>query len=292
MTRPSGRAQIRNPQAESGNRLRYSRLLIPKKASDDALLAILSLHGPLGFELAGRDLVAYFRGSEAARGASDALRSRRIRHELTTDILETDPLELWRAASRPFPLGRRFWVDPGDPGGAAAPSDRIALSLPASRAFGTGGHESTRLALLALEEEDLDEKTVLDVGTGSGILALAAAALGARSSVGLDLDADAIFVARDNLRRHPFGKKVSLYAGPLAACAGRFDVVVANMLAEEILPEAGALLARAGKAGRVLLSGLTRESEPAVLDRVRTGKWKLAGRRTEKEWVCLSLTRG
>ena len=266
--------------------------MIPKKASDDALLAILSLHGPLGFELAGRDLVAFFRRSEAARRASDALRSRRIRHELTTDIVEPDSLELWRAASRPFLVGRRFWVDPGDPGGAAPPPDRIALFLPASRAFGTGGHESTRLALLALEEEALEGKTLLDVGTGSGILALAAAALGARRGVGLDLDADAIFVARENLGRHSFGKSVSLYAGPLAACAGRFDVVVANMLAKEILPEAGALLARAGKAGRVLLSGLTRESEPVVLDRVRAGKWKLAGRRTEKEWVCLSLTRG
>jgi ribosomal protein L11 methyltransferase len=273
-------------------RARFSRLLVPRKASDDALLGILSLHGPLGFEIAGKDLVAFFRGSEAARDASDALRSRRVRHELTTDILETDPLEAWRAASRPFPVGRRFWIDPGDPGGPAPPSDRIALFVPASRAFGTGGHESTRLALLALEEEDLDGKTLLDVGTGSGILALAAAALGARRSVGLDLDAEAIFVARENLGRHAFGGRVGLYAGPLGACAGRFDAVVANMLAEEILPEAGALLARAGRLGRVVLSGLTRESEPAVLERVRTGKWKLAGRRTEKEWVCLTLTRG
>ena len=273
-------------------RARFSRLLVPRKAGDDALLGLLSLHDPLGFEIAGKDLVAFFRGSAAARDASDTLRSRRVRHELTTDILETDPLEAWRAASRPFPVGRRFWIDPGDSGSAAPPPDRIALFLPASLAFGTGGHESTRLALLALEEEALDGKTLLDVGTGSGILALAAAALGARRSVGLDLDADAILVARENLGRHAFGERVALYAGPLAACAGRFDVVVANMLAEEILPEAGAILARAGKAGRVLLSGLTRDSEPVVLHRVRTGKWKLAGRRTEKEWVCLSLTRG
>ena len=266
--------------------------MIPRKGSDEALLAILSLHDPLGFEIEGRDLVAFFRGSDAARGASDALRSRRVPHELTTDIVETDPLEAWRAASRPFPIGRRLWVDPGDSGGAAPPPDRIALFLPASRAFGTGGHESTRLALLALEEEDLGGKTLLDVGTGSAILALAAAGLGARRCVGLDLDADAIFVARGNLGRHPFGQRVGLYAGPLGACKGRFDVVVANMLAEEILPEAAALLARAGRPGRLLLSGLTRESEPAVLNHVRTGKWKLAGRRTEKEWVCLSLTRG
>jgi ribosomal protein L11 methyltransferase len=273
-------------------RARFSRLLVPRKAGDDALLGLLSLHDPLGFETAGKDLVVFFRGSEAARDASDALRSRRVRHELTTDIAETDPLEAWRAASRPFTVGRRFWIDPGNPGRAAPPSGRIALFLPASRAFGTGGHESTRLALLVLEEEALDGKTLLDVGTGSGVLALAAAALGARRAVGLDLDADAVFVARENLRRHAFGGRVTLYAGPLGACSGRFDFVVANMLAGEILPESGALLARAGRAGRLLLSGLTRDSEPAVLGRVRTGRWKLAGRKTEKEWVCLSLARG
>ncbi len=60
----------------------------------------------------------------------------------------------------------------------------------------------------------------------------------------------------------------------------------------EILPASGALLARVGREGRVFLSGLTRDSEPAVLDRVRNERWKLAGRRTEKEWVCLSLARG
>ncbi len=274
------------------SRTRYSRLSVPRKAGDDALLGVLSLHGPLGFEIAGKDLVVFFRGSDAARSASDALRSRRVWHELTTDIAEADPLEAWRAASRPFTVGRRFWIDPGDSGAGVAPSGRIALYLPASRAFGTGGHESTRLALLALEEEPLEGRSVLDVGTGSGVLSLAAAALGARQAVGFDVDPEAVFVARENLRRHAFGARVALYAGPLGACAGRFDVVVANMLAEEILPEAAGLLSRAARDGRVVLSGLTSDSEPAVLDRVGAGRWKLAGRRAEKEWVCLTLARG
>jgi ribosomal protein L11 methyltransferase len=272
-------------------RLLFSRLLVPRKSSDEAVLGLLSLHGPLGFEQAGRDLIAFYREADAARQASDRLRGAGIRHELTTDISEGDPLEAYRARSVAFAIGRRLWIEPGDPSPAAPPAGRVALRLPASRAFGTGEHASTRLALLAIEEEDLEGRTLLDVGTGSGVLALAAAGLGARWAVGLDTDAEAVFVARENLQRHAFGNRVHLYAGPLAACRGEFDFVIANMLAEELLPEARRLLARAGPGGRVIVSGLTRHREAAVLESLRAGRWKLAGRRAEKEWTCLCLSR-
>ena len=272
-------------------RSRFSRLLVPRRSGDDAVLGLLSLHGPLGFQSEGRDLVAFFREASAARAAAALLRARRMRHELTTDIAEGDPLEAFRAASRAFAVGRSLWIDPGDPGDAEPPRGRIALRLPASRAFGTGQHASTRLALLALEEEELCERAVLDVGTGSGVLALAAAAFGARAAVGLDTDSEAIFVARENLRRHAFGRRVRLFAGPLAAASGEFDVVVANMLADEILPETSRIQARASRFGRILLSGVTREREPEILRKFRGRRWKLAGRRSEEEWVCLCLAR-
>jgi ribosomal protein L11 methyltransferase len=273
------------------SRSRFSRLLVPRKSGDDAVLGLLAMHAPLGFESEGRDLLAFFREASAARTASSALRARGIRHALTTDIAEGDPLEAFRAASRAFTVGRRLWIDPGEPGHSEPPRGRLALRLPASRAFGTGEHASTRLALLALEEEELEGRTVLDVGTGSGVLALAAAALGARVAVGLDTDAEAVFVARENLRRHAFGSKVRLYAGPLAATSGAFDLVLANMLADEILPETARLQARAARSGRVVLSGLTRERERDVLSKWRSRRWKLAGRRAEKDWVCLCVAR-
>jgi ribosomal protein L11 methyltransferase len=273
------------------SRSRFSRLLVPRKSGDDAVLGLLSLHAPLGFESEGRDLVAFFREAAAARSAASLLRARGIKHALTTDIAEGDSLEAFRAASRAFAVGRRLWIDPGEPSDAAPPRGRVALRLPASRAFGTGHHASTRLALLALEEEALEGRAVLDVGTGSGVLALAATALGARWAVGLDADPDAVLVARENVRRHPFGSRVGLYAGPLAAAAGSFDLVVANMLADELLPEAVRLQARAGRSGRILLSGLTREREPEVLRRLRGRRWKLAGRLSEGEWICLCLAR-
>ena len=267
----------------------YSRLLVPKKSGDDAVLGLLYLHDPLGFENAGKDLVAFFRDAAAARRAAEALRTCKVRHALTTDISEGDPLEVYRAASQPFPVGRRLWIEPGEPSHAEAPEGRISLRVPASQAFGTGSHASTRLALLALEDEAIEGRIVLDVGTGSGVLALAAAALGARLAVGLDTDPEAVFVARENLARHSFGDRVRLFAGPMAACVGKFDLVVANMLAAEILPEARRLLGSAARRGRVLLSGVTRDREHSVLARMRNGRWKLDGRRTEDEWISLCL---
>ena len=270
---------------------KYSRLRIPRKAKDDALAGLLWLHEPLGLQEEGRDLVACFRTADAARRARSSVEAQGYHAALTTDIPEADPLAAFRAASRPFPVGRRLWIDPGDPAGGAAPDCRVALRLPASRAFGTGGHESTRLALLALEEEVRPESRVLDAGTGSGILALAAAALGARQTVGFDTDADAVFVARENARRHSFGSRVGLFAGSAQAAAGRFTIVVANMLPDELHPILSALASRMEPQGRLILSGIPAEREEDVARRARARRLRLLSRYRENAWSCLCLSR-
>ena len=274
------------------SRPKYSRLVIPRRAREDWISGLISLYEPLGLAEEGRDLVACFRNPDGARQAQRALEAHRVRSELTTDIPEEDPLEAFRAASRPFPVGRRFWVDPGDPSDSEPPAGRIALRVPASRAFGTGGHESTRLVLLALEEEPVEGLSVLDIGTGSGILALAAAALGARSIWACDVDAEAIFLARENLGRHPFGSRVGLTAAGVEAFAGRFDLVLANLLPQEFLPIRARARSLVAPGGRLVLSGIPGEGEAEVLQRVRPRGWRLAGRRAEKAWVSLCLERG
>jgi ribosomal protein L11 methyltransferase len=272
-------------------RQKYSRLIVPHRAKDDAVIGILSLYGPLGFVEEGRDLVACFREAEDARGASRALSAARLRCDLVTDIPEEDPFRLFRAASRPFPVGQRFWIDPGDPSDSQPPAGRIALRLPASAAFGTGGHESTRLALLCLEEDPPAGLAVLDVGTGSGVLALAAAALGARRAYAFDTDAQAVFVASQNLALHPFASRVSLFAGPPEAIPRAFPLVVANLLPEEFLQARGAVLGCVAPGGRLILSGIPAEREEELLARLRSRRWGLSGRRAEGDWVCLCLAR-
>jgi len=215
-----------------------------------------------------------------------------VEEEDVTDLPEEDPLEAYRAASRPFVVGERFWIDPGPPSTAAPPAGRIALRLPASRAFGTGGHESTRLALRALEEERLDGADVLDAGTGSAVLALAAVALGARRAFGFDSDTEAIFVARDNLRLHPFGGRVALAACTAAAVSGAFRVVVANLLPEELLPMKALLFARVAPGGRLVASGIPTEREEEVVSKLKGRRWTLGGCRRENGWTCATLERG
>lgn len=269
----------------------FSRLTVPGRGGDDLVVGLLSLFSPLGFVEEGRDLVACFREDASAFEAAAALSTRAIRFELVTGIAEGDPFEAFRAASRPFAVGERFWIDPGDPSDSVAPAGKIALRLPASRAFGTGGHESTRLALLALADEPPAGLRVLDVGTGSGVLALAAAGLNAASALGLDVDFDAVCVAQENLRRHAFGSRVALLAAPISAVRGRFPLVVANMLPEEFFAIRRHVLARVEPRGRLILSGIPRERESEVTQRLRSPQFALSGRRAENEWVCVCLGR-
>ena len=265
--------------------------MIPRKAREDWVVGLLSLYAPLGLLEEGRDLVACFRDASDARRAQRALDASRVSSQLTTDIAEEDPLEAFRLASRPFSVGRRFWVDPGDPSDSEPPKGRTVLRVPAARAFGTGEHASTRLVLIALQEETVEGLSVLDVGTGSGILALAAASLGARQVVACDVDADALFIARENLRLHSFGSFVRLVASSTDALVGDFDLVLANLLPQEFLPARRSILARVAPGGRLLLSGIPREAEPDVIHKTRARRWRLAGRRVEEGWACLCLER-
>jgi len=159
-----------------------------------------------------------------------------------------------------------------------------ALVIEPGQAFGTGGHASTRLALALLDElgAALQNARVLDVGTGSGVLALAALALGARAAVGFDLDPVAVREARANAERNGFGARLHLFAGGIGALrAPPFDLVVANLLRSELLPILPDLAAALDPAGRAVLSGLL-ASERAAIE-AALGRVGLAVERAREE---------
>jgi ribosomal protein L11 methyltransferase len=207
------------------------------------------------------------------------------------EIPDTDWLAGWREGARPGGVGRSFLVDPREPeeGGVEVPAGRRLLRLPARGAFGTGSHESTSLAVELLEEVEVRGKRVLDVGTGTGILAFAALARGATEAVAFDVDPTAPFHARDNAVLN--GLQPRLFAGTVAALREepRFDVALVNMVPEEFLSELPAIVDRLAPDGEAILSGILRERGAEMLKSARALGLVQRGRREEGEWVAFRL---
>jgi ribosomal protein L11 methyltransferase len=161
-------------------------------------------------------------------------------------------------------------------------------------AFGTGTHTTTRGCIEFLEEvrERVGDRgfTALDVGTGSGILAIALAHLGAREVRAIDNDPVAIEVARKNLSANGVANGVRLSGTSLSAIRRRFDVVVANLTAETVLELAGALEKKVAPRGFLILSGILREKAATVMRRFRP-RFRALKRKRSREWTTLLLQR-
>ncbi len=169
---------------------------------------------------------------------------------------------------------------------AAAPN---ALRLPDSNVFGTGHHPTTALCIEALEEilrfEHID--SVLDVGTGSGILALTALMMGVPQAVGLDTDPDALRVAAANARLNHCAERLQLVLGGPDVVDGNWPLVVANVLAAPLMDMAPALVRRVGRRGRLILSGIPSSLEAEVRLRYQHLGMGHIGARTRAGWTML-----
>ena len=204
---------------------------------------------------------------------------------------DADWFATWRERAQPFPVGRSLYLDPREPEDATpeVPEGRRLLRLPARAAFGTGSHESTSLALELLEDADLRGRRVLDVGTGTGVLAFAALAFGAASVTGFDVDPAAPFHARDNSALNSLHPR--LFAGRLAALRERplFDLALVNVVPEQILPEMPALASLLRPGGEAVLSGILAERGRQVLDRMRGLGFVERDRRAAGDWVAFRV---
>jgi ribosomal protein L11 methyltransferase len=167
----------------------------------------------------------------------------------------------WLKDFRPRRHGRRLWVCPhGQP-----PQDpeAVVVWLDPGLAFGTGTHATTGLCLEWLDGSPVAGRRVLDVGTGSGILAIAALALGARSALAIDIDAQALTAARDNADRNGVADRLTVQDATLSWGSGH-ELVLANILAEPLVALAPRMAASAAPGARVILSGILREQSELV----------------------------
>jgi ribosomal protein L11 methyltransferase len=274
---------------------------------EDTFTAGLWRAGTLGVEVRAEGdensrLTAWFpaAGAGVPDPLADGWGERGVRLLAEEIVAERDWLAPFRQVAQPFALGQRFFVDPGEPRHEplSAPEGRWPLRLPARTAFGTGSHESTRLALELLEETEVRGRRVLEVGTGTGILAFAALLLGARRVVAFDIEVGAALTAGGNLRLNapPLSprRRLRLFAGPLAAVTPGegFDLVVANVLPTELDSELPAVVSHLAPGGELISSGLLAEQEAAFLAILSRLGLEPTGRRTAGEWVALRLVRG
>lgn len=210
------------------------------------------------------------------------------------ELQEQDWSEAWKSHYRPLRVGQRLvicpsWLEP------EAGLDDLVIELDPGMAFGSGLHPSTRLGLMLLEEHVHPGERVLDVGTGSGILAIAAARLGAGPVLGLDVDRVAVEVARENVAHNGLDDVVSVQAGSVPTeCAPTrgWDVVVVNILADVIAELlADGLAGCLAPEGRLILSGIIASRLHVVEQALSRQHLKITQRLEEGDWVGLVAKR-
>ena len=223
----------------------------------------------------GTDAEAALLGAAQALGESLPLAER-------YEVPDQDWVRATQAQFGPIDVGDGLWVVPS---WCARPAQaRIAVRLDPGLAFGTGSHPTTRLCLAWLAEHLRPGRTVLDYGCGSGILAIAAALLGAGDATGTDIDPQAIAASTANARANAVAARFVL---PGDLPAGASDIVVANILANPLVLLAPLLAMRVREAGRIALSGIL-DAQAADVAAAYTPWFNIAPWRSVEGWVLLS----
>jgi ribosomal protein L11 methyltransferase len=200
-----------------------------------------------------------------------------------------DWAENWKQNFSTMRIGSRLVIHPSWDGYQPV-DDEVSIEIDPGMAFGTGTHGTTLLCLemiaelLAAENSPAD---MLDVGTGSGILALGAAALGCEKILANDIDPVACEVAEANGAKNNYSAQVEISPQPLEQLSGEFDLVVANILAEENVRLKNELLRHLRPGGWLVLSGILQEKETLVRDGFADLPLESFPTRTQDEWICL-----
>lgn len=229
-------------------------------------------------------LVAHFESEDQARIAASMLAAPSSLVWIVGDAWRHE----WRKHFRASRVGEHFVVHPPWESPELAPGD-VPLVIDPGIAFGTGTHESTRLALAALERRATAGARVLDVGCGSGILAIGALLRGAASAIGIDVDEDALTNALENAERNGVASRFRTVPLPIERVWGRYDLVLANIESRVLVPLAAHLAARVAPGGTLILAGLLRPEEAEI--RAAYSMLRVVSTSTENDWLCVVCER-
>ncbi len=268
----------------------------------DDLVGMLSGRGYEGFWEEGTRLRAYIRSGfwdGAHRSDLEGFASSLTHlHALPPPAITTRLIEdqnwnaLWEAGIQPIRVSDRIIVAPTWHPYAPAPGE-IVLIIDPKMSFGTGHHETTRLMVQLLEKHLRPGDTMLDVGTGTGILAITGVKLGAAAAIGLDNDEWSFGNAQENVKLNGVQGTVSIVLGEIAGLPGNgFDLVAANIqrgVIEQILPE---MHRRLAAGGRMLLSGLLDVDREPIRAALAPLHLRVVEELHEKEWIALTAMHG
>ena len=225
--------------------------------------------------------------AEATAFLEERFRAENINFKILTDKCDVEAcLDNWKKYFYPIEIGEKLlvrpvWREDYDPKG------RTVLHLEPGIAFGTGTHETTRLCLEALEKYVSDGAAVLDVGCGSGILAVASLLLGAKSAIGIDIDELAVKSSIENAERNGVSDRYTAIHGNLAyEVTGTYDIITANIVADAIIMLSGDIEKHMHKDTVYIMSGIIDSRLEDVLSALPK-TLKIIETRTDKGWYCL-----
>lgn len=241
-------------------------------------------------------------GSGFQFGISEALGTQELQAELERYFQDLDPTVSftkeditwenwnagWRAFFKPTEVGNSFivlpaWEQSEDP-------QRIPLRINPGMAFGTGTHETTQLCLQILEECDLTQARVLDLGTGSGILAIAALKLGAEWVDAVDNDEQTAENALENFNLNDLSDDFRLQISDQPELSAAYDVLIVNIIKRHLLPLLPDYFKRVKEGGTVIIGGLLREEAGELEAILGDSTWQIQDRKTKNEWIAFRCT--
>ncbi len=277
-------------------------LTTPSDAPQDALVEGLFALGATSVEERGSELVTFVPDpGDVDTWLTDARRQLAAIAQRETAIAwrwqdDEDWSESWKRGLRPRRVGRSFIVAPSWTEPEVRAGDRVIVVDP-EMAFGTGEHATTRGVLRFLEQVTRPGTRILDVGTGSAILAIGAALLGAAEVIAIDSDADAILNARDNVARNAVAERVCLEHGFVdsdylaRAGAERFDIIVANVLSGVLRPLLPDFRRSLKTGGHLILGGILEDEADDLLEACAQAGFDVIAEDLEDEWWGVLLQR-